>query len=213
MGPRRFPPRPVASGDGQRAMYKFMLGLSRAMAILGGIVLTVLIMLTCMSIVGRLLNGGLHSDLVQGVAPGVAAWALGLGIGPVNGDFELVEAGVAFAIFAFLPLCQITAGHAAVDIVANGFPRLVNRWLGAAIEIAFAAVLVLIAVQLLNGMLAKKSYGETSFLLEFPVWWGYAASLSAAAVAALVGVYMALVRLIEAATGRVLVADGAGAEH
>jgi TRAP-type C4-dicarboxylate transport system permease small subunit len=190
-----------------------MLGLSRIMAILGGIVLVALIVLTCASITGRLLNGGLHSEMVQGLAPGFAAWVLDLGIGPVNGDFELVEAGVAFSIFAFLPLCQIGAGHASVDIVTGSFPRGVNRFLGMVIELIFAAVLVLIAVQLFSGMLAKKGYGETSFLLQFPVWWGYAASLVPAATAAVVGVYMAAVRVVEVATGRVLIADGEGAGH
>lgn len=194
-------------------MYKVMLGLSRIMAILGGIVLVALIVLTCVSITGRIMNGGLHSDLVQGLAPGLAGWALGLGIGPVNGDFELVEAGVAFSIFAFLPLCQITSGHASVDIVTASFPRPLDRALGVVIEAVFAAVLVLIAVQLFHGMMSKKGYGETSLLLQFPVWWGYAASLVPAVVTAVVGVWMAMMRGIELATGRCVIDAGDGAGH
>ena len=45
------------------------------MAILGGLVLSALILLICVSIVGRT-----------------------IGIGPINGDYELVEAGIAFSI-------------------------------------------------------------------------------------------------------------------
>ena len=41
------------------------------------------------------------------------------------------------------------------------------------------------------------SYNETTFLLQFPIWWAYALSLSAALLAAIVGVYMAFVRVIE----------------
>ena len=207
------------AGGGQKKperaaiMYKFMLGLARIMAILGGIMLVALIVLTCASIAGRLINGGLHSDLVQGLAPGLAGWLLDLGVGPVNGDFELVEAGVAFSIFAFLPLCQITSGHASVDIFTGALPRRLNRALGMAIELVFAAVLVLIAVQLFAGTMSKKGYGETSLLLEFPVWWGYAASLVPAVAAALVGVYMAAIRVAEFATGRVLIEEGEGAGH
>ncbi len=193
-------------------MYRFMMGLARFMAALGGAVLILLILLTCISIAGRLLNGVLHSDLVQSFAPGFAEWAIGIGIGPVNGDFELVEAGVAFAIFAFLPLCQITAGHASVDVFANLFSKGVNRFLRMVIEIVFAAVLVLIAVQLAQGMLAKMKHGETSFLLQFPVWWAYAASLSAATVAALVAVYMAGIRTYEFFTRRIVIWDGVEAE-
>ncbi|TDK46179.1 TRAP transporter small permease [Antarcticimicrobium luteum] len=189
-------------------MHALFTGLARFMAVLGGLVLTALILLTCVSILGRSLNGILHSDFVMGIAPDLAHWLIDIGIGPVNGDFELVEAGVAFAIFAFLPLCQITAGHASVDIVANALPRGANRFLRMVTEVVFALVLILIAWKLADGMLSKKGYGETSFLLEFPVWWAYAASLFGAVVAAIVGTYMAVVRVTEFLTGRILVWDG-----
>ncbi|MFC3613243.1 TRAP transporter small permease [Lutimaribacter marinistellae] len=189
-------------------MHKAMMGLARFLAIVGGIVLSALIILTCVSILGRLLNGGLHSDLIEGLAPGMAKWLLDLGVGPVNGDFELVEAGVAFAIFCFLPLCQITAGHASVDILANSFPKSVNRFLRMVIEIAFALVLCLIAWRLLEGTMDKFGNGETTLLLEFPIWWAFALSFCAALAAAVVGVYMAGVRTYEFITGRILIWDG-----
>lgn len=189
-------------------MHALFTRLARFMAVLGGIVLSALIFLTCVSILGRSLNGVLHSDFVMGLAPDLAHWLINIGIGPVNGDFELVEAGVAFAIFAFIPLCQITAGHASVDVVANAFPRGVNRFLRMVTEVVFALVLVLIVWKLLDGMLSKKEHGETSFLLQFPVWWAYAASFVGAVVAAVVGVYMAIVRVIEFLTGRIRVWDG-----
>ncbi|MHA6262915.1 TRAP transporter small permease [Arenibacterium sp. CAU 1754] len=189
-------------------MKNFMMGLSRFMAVLGGIVLTALIVLTCISIAGRLLNGLFHGAFMQSVAPGFADWAIGIGIGPVTGDFELVEAGVAFAIFAFIPLCQITAGHASVDIFANMMPRGVNRFLRMVIEIVFAAVLILIAWRLFDGMQSKMRYGETSFLLQFQIWWAYAASLFGAVISAVVGVYVAAVRVYEFLTGRIIIWDG-----
>ncbi|WP_050931783.1 TRAP transporter small permease [Aestuariivita boseongensis] len=194
-------------------MHAFMMGLARLMAILGGIVLSVLILLTCVSVIGRSLNGMFHSDFMTGLAPGFSKWMIDIGVGPVNGDFELVEAGVAFAIFAFIPLCQITAGHASVDIFANAFPKWMDKTLRAVTEVVFAAVLILIAVQLFDGMMSKKQYGETSFLIEFPIWWAYAASLVGAVVSSVVAVYMAVIRVVEMATGRTLVEEGAGAEH
>ena len=184
------------------------MGLSRLMAILGGAVLALLIVLTCISIAGRLLNGFFHGAFMQSMAPGFADWAIAAGVGPVTGDFELVEAGVAFAIFAFIPLCQITAGHASVDVFANLFPAGVNRFLRMVIEVVFAAVLGLIAWRLYDGMLSKQSYGETSFLLQFPVWWAYAASLFGAVVSALVSAYVACVRAYEFVTGRIIIAEG-----
>ena len=193
-------------------LHKLMMALARLMAVLGGTVLSMLIVLTCVSITGRLLNGFFHGDFMEGIAPGFSQWMIDLGVGPVNGDFELVEAGVAFAIFAFIPFCQITAGHASVDVLANTFSRRVNRFLRMVTEIVFAAVLILIAVQLAQGMSGKLRNGETSFLIEFPVWWAYAASLTGAIAAAIVGTYMACVRIYEWLTGRIIVAEGTEAE-
>ncbi|MEM9551931.1 MAG: TRAP transporter small permease subunit, partial [Pseudomonadota bacterium] len=132
-------------------MKHLMMTLARAMAVLGGVVLSLLILLTCLSITGRLLNGIFHGDFMQSFAPAFSDWMIALGVGPVNGQFELVEAGVAFAIFAFLPLCQITAGHASVDIFTNALPDGGNRVLRAITDAVFAAVLILIAWRLYEG--------------------------------------------------------------
>ncbi|MCD9147342.1 TRAP transporter small permease [Pseudophaeobacter flagellatus] len=193
-------------------MHKLMMGLARSMAILGGMVLSLLIIMTCLSIVGRMLNTLFHGDLLQAIAPGFSKWMI-TWVGPINGDFELVEAGVAFAIFAFLPLCQISAGHASVDVVANSFPRGVNRFLRMVTELLFAAALVLIAWRLGAGTISKFENGETSFLLEFPVWWAFGASLFAAVISAIVGVYMGAVRSYEFFTGRIQIWDGVEGEQ
>lgn len=158
------------------------------MAIVGGISLTVAIVLTCVSIVGRT-----------------------VGLGAVRGDVELTEALVAFAIFAFLPLCHITAGHAAVDVFTNWITGRPFRLLQFAIEVLFAVVLVVIAVQLWEGLQGMIRSGRTTFLLEFPIWWSYAASMTGASVAALVGVWTALARGWEVLVNDDLVeAEGTG---
>ena len=177
-------------------MHQLMERAARAMAVLGGFVLAILIILTCLSVLGRSLNGMFHG-WIGGLLPGLSQWALDTGIGPITGDFELVEAGVAFAIFASLPLCQISSGHAAVDILANSFPPRLNRFLAMVIEILFALVLIMIAVRLFDGMMSKRRYGETTFLLQFPIWWAYALSFIGAVMAAIAGVYMAGVRTAE----------------
>lgn len=194
-------------------MYRVVDWLARTFAQLGGIVLSLLIILTCVSVLGRSLNTLLNSDFLQGLAPGFAEWVLSSGVGPINGDFEIVEAGMAFAIFAFLPLCQLKAAHATVDIFTSVLPMGAQRWLRAVIEIIFAAVLILIAVQLNSGMLSKLNSGQTTFLLEFPVWWAYAASVVAALAAALVGVYVAVMRVLEALQGRPILPLEEGADH
>lgn len=178
-----------------------MHGLARAMAWAGGAVLLATILTTCASILGRVLADLAHHDLTARLAPAMGAWLRDVGVGPITGAVELVEMGMAFAVFAFLPLCQITDGHAAVDLVTARLPARVALWLRALAETAFAGVLILIAVQLARGTRDRAVSGQTTFLLELPLWWAYAAGLGAAAVAALVAVHVAAGRLT-AALGR-----------
>ena len=181
-------------------------------AVIGGIVLSLLILITCASIIGRTINSFLYLDIVTATAPAVAQWLIDVGVGAIRGDFELVEAGMAFCIFAFLPLTQLSASHASVDVVVNLLPRRVRRSLLLVAEILFAVVLVVIAVQLYDGMGRKLRSGETTLLLQFPVWWSYALSLIGAVAAAAAGVYMAIIRAFEVISGHTVV-DAGSAEH
>jgi len=182
---------------------------ARFMAICGGLVLALLIVIICISVVGRSLNGLLHG-WIGTVLPAVSAWLLQVGVGPINGDFEFVEVGVAFSIFAFLPLCQISGGHASVDIFTSKLPSGLNRGLQMMIDIVFAIALIVMAYQLYKGMLSKQSYGDTTFLLQFPIWWAYAASLVGAVMAAVISVYVAGVRVVECVTGQDVISDETG---
>lgn len=194
-------------------MHAIAMGLSRALAMLGGIVLAGLVLMTCISIIGRQMSAFLHGDLMQGVAPGLASALLGMGVGPIFGDYELTELGMGFAIFCFLPLCQITSGHARVDIFTSFLPDRAQRWLRLGIEMLFSATLILIAWRLSVGMMRRVNTGQTTYLLEMPYWWPYAACLVAASVAALVGVYMVWVRLMEAMRGQDILGEDAEGEH
>lgn len=186
-------------------MHALMTRLARTMATIGGVVLSALIVLTCVSVAGRSLNTLLHIDWIETRFAETAQYFLDLGVGPILGDYELVEAGIAFAIFAFLPLCQITGGHASVDIFTSKFPDRINRFISMVVEVVFAIALVVIAWRLYEGMLSKMKYNETTYLLLIPVWWAYGASLFAAVIAALIGIYMALVRIMESLTGRIII--------
>jgi len=68
-------------------MHIFVDRLARFFAMLGGVTLSVLILLVCASVLGRSLSDILHSDGLQAAIPAVSNWLLGLGIGPINGDF------------------------------------------------------------------------------------------------------------------------------
>ncbi|WP_425074552.1 TRAP transporter small permease [Sagittula sp. S175] len=194
-------------------LHRIVLGLARLMALAGGAVLTVLIVMVCLSIIGRAGNSLLHALVAVDVMAGAAQGLIDAGVGAIRGDFELVEAGMAFCIFAFLPFCTVTGGHASVDVFTNFLPGSVNRVLDVLIAILFAAVMVVIAVQLEEGMARKISSGQTTLLLEFPVWWAYAASLVGAAASAVVACYLVVVRVYEIVTGRVIVPNAVGADH
>lgn len=187
--------------------------LAKGMAVLGGLVLTMLVVLVCVSVLGRSLSTLFHGQFMQTYFSGFSNWALGIGVGAINGDFELVEAGIAFSIFAFLPLCQLTGNHATVDIFTSKLSARSNRFLQAISEGLFAVVLGLIAWRLFAGMEAKQQYGETTFLLQFPIWWAYAASFLGAFIAALVSFYLAALRFAEMLTGRKLIPETEGVDQ
>lgn len=167
--------------------------LARSLAILGGIVLVALTLIVVVSISGRML--------------------IFAGLGPIPGDYEIVEAGTGFAVFAFLPWCQLKRGHATVDLFTSMLSVRVNRVIDLVSEVLMTIVIVLIAWRLWAGMIDKINYGETTFILQFPVWWAYAACMAAAAVAVAVSLYIMVVRFAEVATGRDILAPAEGSFH
>lgn len=165
--------------------------LAQIMALLGGAVLCLLVVMVCVSVGGREL-----SDLAfSGALGGFGDWLIAQGVGPILGDFELVEAGMAFAIFAFLPLTQLRGAHAKVDVFTSGIGKGVDRALASFWTIVMAVIIVLITWRLFAGLQDKLRYGETTFLIQFPIWWAYAACLVAAVTASIVSLYCAAMRI------------------
>lgn len=194
-------------------MHRAFMSLSRLMAILGGIMLSAVILLTVFSVIMRILDRLFHWMKDADFLAGLGQWMIDAGVGPILGTFELIEAGIGFVIFAFLPICQITGGHATVDIFTSQMSEGTNRVLRGVTEVIFAAVLVLIAAQLFGGMMAKLNSGQTTLELSLPVWYSYAIGLVGAVLAAVVSVYLAVIRVIEMTTGRVMLPAELGAEH
>lgn len=138
-------------------MNNFVYGLSRVMAWFGAFVLSVLAVISVVSIAGRALSG--------------------FGLGPVPGDFELVEAGTALAVFCFLPWCHLKRGHAMVDMLWNAYPPALQRVLDIATQALMLIIWLLLVWRMGVAMLDYRANGEVSFILQMPVWWGYAASM------------------------------------
>ena len=180
-------------------LHRLIQTLARLTALIGGIVLIALIILTTLSISGRSISKFFHADYFETSLTGLAQWVLDLGVGEINGSYEVLEAGVAFAIFSFLPITQFYGAHATVDIFTSFLPRRANRWIAAFWEVVLAAVILLIIAQLYGGMERYIRNGQTTLFLQFPIWWAYAASFAAGVVACITAIYCALTRILEAA--------------
>lgn len=183
-------------------MHRLMLFLARFTAILGGLVLLALVILTTLSIIGRSINKLLHDGAVQGTLGDFAQTLLASGVGEIQGSYELLEAGVALAIFSFFPICQIYGGHATVDVFTSFLPGRANRSVTAFWEVVLTAVLILLSWRLYEGMLRYIGNGETTLFLQFPIWWSYAASFAASVVTCIVAIYCAAMRVAEAVMNR-----------
>jgi TRAP-type C4-dicarboxylate transport system permease small subunit len=146
--------------------------LAAAVALAGGAVLVVVVATTVVSIIGRIL--------------------IRFGLRPITGDFEIVQAGMLFAILCFLPWCHLTRGHAIVAILTDRFPTRFNALLEFLMDVLMLAVAVFIAWRFYAGMIDKIGNRETSFLLRYPIWWSYAAGLLGMGTFLIVSAYCAV---------------------
>ncbi|OAN75293.1 C4-dicarboxylate ABC transporter substrate-binding protein [Sulfitobacter sp. EhC04] len=141
------------------ASYKMADIIARGLAFVGGGILILITLITCVSIIGR------------------AFVPLDIGIGPIRGIYDITEIGMAAAIFAFLPWAQLHETHARVDLFQAFMPGGFDRALDLLFNIGMAIIAAIGTWRLYLGMLDKLSYGETTLIAQIPVWQGFAASL------------------------------------
>jgi len=170
----------------ERAVGQVMEGFARMLAYGGGFLLTILATLVVASILGRALDG--------------------VGLGPITGDYELVEMGSAIAVFAFLPWCQLKRGHVSVDIVIARMPLRVQAVFGLIGDVLLTVVSFVIAWRLWSGfgeklpffpdglrtalgMGYRPFFAQTSYELEIPVWIPYGLAFLGAALFFIVSLY------------------------
>ena len=111
-----------------RALYRAATGI----ALLGGLVLFALTLLTVISVVGR------------------AAFSA-----PIPGDFELVELGMAVAIFSFLPYCQIVRGNVIVDLFTSKASPRTRALLDGIGNLLFTAIAAVLTWRVAVGAIAE----------------------------------------------------------
>lgn len=159
---------PIAPGVERRAE-RWVEALASILARAGGVALLLVTAVAVVSIMGRLL--------------------IDIGLGPVPGDFEIVQAGCGFAVCAFLPLCQLRRGHVTVDILYTGRPASWSAWASLIGNLLMTAATALLLWRLWVGMLEKFANGETTFILGMPVWWMYSVCTIGLAAAVIASAY------------------------
>lgn len=141
---------------------------SKAFALVGGLVLVAMTVMSLVSVVGR------------------AAFSK-----PLPGDYELIQLGCAIAVSAFMPLCQMRGGHVIVDfftVKSRPEVRAALDTLGALLVGIAAAVL---AWRLTAGAIGLHRANDQSTILEIPTWYAVALMVPSFALFAVTGFYTA----------------------
>ena len=132
----------------------FLPALIKGWALLGGLVLLAVVLMTTYSA----LAGFLFSK-------------------PFPGDFELTQMGVAVAAFAFLPYCQLSFANVSADIFTSGVSpatvRRLNR-LGSLVALIFSSFLLW---RMYEGLLDYQMYLEVTTILQIPLWYAFVPTL------------------------------------
>ena len=131
---------------------KILSALAHLCAILAGLLLTLITLMTCVSLIGRNTIG----------------WT-------INGDFELTGVATGAAIALFMPLCQLKRGHIIVDFFTAKASEATNAFLDRIGALCVSAAFALMAWRtVLGGINAHSSFSGT-MMLGFPEWIVYAA--------------------------------------
>ncbi|WP_150525622.1 TRAP transporter small permease [Roseibium sediminis] len=119
---------------------------------------------------------------------------------PFPGDFELTEMGVAIAVFAFLPYCQLVGANVAADIFTSGASSrtiAIFTLLGSLVAFFFACLLIW---RMYFGMQDQMEYDYTTTILQIPHWIAFVPILISLALLALAA-FVTLLRDVNVLSG------------
>ena len=145
--------------------------LAKFCAILAGVLLTGITLMTCGSLIGR---------NTVGIS--------------IVGAFELTGVAAGAAIANFMPLCQLRRGNIIVDFFTAGLKPSVNDKLDRFGALLLAGIFFLLAWRTSLGGWNSYSSGSETQIMGFPEWVTYAAMVPAFVLAGLIS-------LAQAATG------------
>ncbi len=143
--------------------------LAKLCAILAGVLLTAITLMTCVSLIGRNTTG---ATLV--------------------GDFELTGMAAGAAIALFMPWCQVTRGNIIVDFFTARASERTNAVLDRVGALCLGLAMALLAWRTTLGGLNAWNSQSGSMMLGFPEWIVYALMVPPLVLTALIGVGQAL---------------------
>ena len=123
---------------------------AKGCAILAGLLLTVITLMTCVSVIGRNTTG----------------WT-------ITGDFELSGSAAGAAVALFLPWCQYRRGNIIVDFFTNGASAAARNNLDRLGATLLALAMALMTWRTTLGGLNAWNSGSGSMMLGFPEWVVY----------------------------------------
>ena len=110
---------------------------------------------------------------------------------PIAGDVELTQFGIALCISLCLPWAQLHGANIIVDFFTQSLPERASRRLDAVGALLLAAMCALLSWRTSVGALSVREAGETSMILDLPMWWAYASLAPRLALTALVALVQA----------------------
>ncbi|HWV11250.1 MAG TPA: TRAP transporter small permease [Pseudomonas sp.] len=161
---------PVYPGQAHRTrpLGRLLDALARWLAIVGGLVLVAITLLSAYSITMRSFFDA-----------------------PLLGDVELVQMGCGIAVVSFLPLCQLRRGNVIVDAFTLKSSANVRRILDTLGCLLMAACALLLAWRSTIGTFDTYANGEESIIMGIPMWWSMTPFAPAFALLAVVALYTA----------------------
>ncbi len=145
---------------------RFLETLARFCAVLAGLILTVITLMTCASLIGRNTIG----------------WT-------VQGDFELTAVAAGAAIALFMPLCQFKRGNIIVDFFTAKASDATNARLDRFGALLMALMMALLAWRSVYGGLNAFNTQSSSMMMGFPDWIVYAFIVPPLALTAVIALF------------------------
>jgi len=140
--------------------------LARLSAILGGLLLTTITLITCASLIGRNTIGT-----------------------TLLGDYELTAVSAGAAIALFMPWAQLRRANIIVDFFTAKAPSQVNATLDRFGACVVGLVMMLLTWRTAVGTLSAHESQTTTMMLGFPEWIVYATMVPPLCLTGLIALY------------------------